>query len=183
MRHSLSVLVVLSLVGMASTSPVHAWPPDALREVLNEGYRPSSIQVQNPRTQGDVIKPGVVLVLQADGVSANKLRFAQINTKSPRFHVRDYARVEIAPDGRLTVGSGEVTLAKLTRLVVLDLKVDSDRVRLFTHTLTPVRVGDGQLAYGCTEFFFRFDAGALERADAALIEGRIGELLVLASTK
>ena len=84
MRRILSILVVFSLVAIASTLPGCASSLDALREVLKERYRPSPIQVQNPGTQGDVIKPGAILVLQADGVSANKLRFVQINTKSPR---------------------------------------------------------------------------------------------------
>ena len=44
-------------------------------------------------------------------------------------------------------------------MVALDLKVGADEVRLFTHTLEPVRLADGKAVYGCTEFVFRFEPG------------------------
>ena len=120
-------------------------------------------------------------MLEAGGIPAKKLRFVQANTKSPRFHVPDYARVEVGREGHLTVGHGDVTLTKGTRLVVLDLKVDADRVRLFTHTLEPARLPDGEVEYGCTEFVFVFDPATLERADATAVAARIDQWLSVAS--
>ena len=107
----------------------------------------------------------------------------QTNTKSPRFHVRDYAQVEIGQDGRLTAALADFSLAKGSQLVVLDLKVGSDEGRLFTHTLEPVQLADGKAVYGCAEFVFRFEPGALDRGDVAAVERRIGEFLTLASAK
>lgn len=68
---------------------------DSVRDALGERFRISRIDVQNPTTEGRIVKPAAVLVLRADGVSAKRLRAVQTNTKSPRFHLRDYARVEL----------------------------------------------------------------------------------------
>ena len=66
-------------------------------------------------------------------------------------------------------------------MVVLNLKTDRDRVRLFTHTLDPVRLPDGTTAYGCTEFVFTFDPTTLSRPDIATITARIEQSLALDS--
>ncbi|MEX2222896.1 MAG: hypothetical protein WEG40_13975 [Candidatus Rokuibacteriota bacterium] len=102
---------------------------------------------------------------------ANALRTVQLNTKSPRFHVPDYARVEVGREGRITAGPDAVSLGKGTRLVVLDLKVSGDRMRLFTHTLAPVPLPDGKVGHGCTEFVFAFDPDTLARADTGTVAG------------
>jgi hypothetical protein len=50
----------------------------------------------------------------------------------------------------------------------------------FTHTLAPVRLSDGRTGYGCTELVFRFEEGALARADLAPVERRIEQVVALA---
>ncbi len=46
-----------------------------------------------------------------------------------------------------------------TRLVLFDVKVERDQVRVFTHTAEPVvRPGGGPAAYGCTEFVLTVQA-------------------------
>ena len=89
----------------------------------------------------------------------------------------DYARVEVGRDGRLTAVPGVASLAKGTRLVVLDLKVSADRVRLFTHTLETLHLPAGRAAYGCTEFVFLFDPGTLYRAEIGTVAGRMDQWL------
>jgi hypothetical protein len=61
-------------------------------------------------------------------VSTKKLRAIQTNTKSLRFHVGDYAWIELAQDGLPHGGTRLLGLAKGSRLVVLDLKIASDEV-------------------------------------------------------
>ena len=173
-RFMLTLLALSTTLGV-SASTVYAG--SSLRDDLTEPFWLSRIEVQNPSYEGAIIKKGTVLRLQADGTPANTLRSVQLNTKSPRFHVPDYARVEVSRDGDITAGPGAMSLSKDTRLVVLDLKVSGDRVRLLTHTVAPVRLPDGKAAYGCTEFVFAFDPGSLERADLDTIAGRIGQVL------
>jgi hypothetical protein len=168
-------LLALSITLGVSAGTGHA--ASSLRDGLAERFHLSRMEVQNPSDQGAVIKKGTVLRLQADGIPANALRTVQLNTKSPRFHVPDYARVEVGRDGRITAGPGAVSLTAGTRLVVLDLKVSGDRVRLFTHTLEPVPLPDGKVSHGCTEFVFAFDPGSLDRADPDTIAGRIDQVL------
>src|SRR5262249_60509219 len=85
-----------------------------LSTALDEHFRPSRMEVQNRAGGGGVLQKGTVLALQADAVPANKLRVVQINTKSPRFHMPDYAPVDVGSDGRLTASPGPSTLAKST---------------------------------------------------------------------
>ena len=177
-RFMLALLAVSTTLGV-SVGTGHA--SSSLRDALVERFGLSRIEVQNASGEGRVIAKGTVLELRADGISANKLRFVQINTKSPRFHEADYARVAVGTDGRLTANPGALSLTKGTRLAVLDLKVDQDRVRVFTHTLDPVRLADGTSAYGCTEFVFAFDPATLNRADVAAVAGRIAEWLSVSS--
>lgn len=177
-RFMLTLLTLSTALGVAA-GPGHA--ESSLRNALAERFRLSRIEVQNPSDQGAVIRTGTVLRLQADGVPANPIRSVQLNTKSPRFHVRDYARVEVGVDGALVTGPGVLSLRQDTRLVVLDLKVSGDRVRLFTHTLKPVPLLDGRVSYGCTEFVFAFGPGTLDRSDIGTITGRIDQVLTLTS--
>ena len=172
-------LLVASTAVSASVSAGHA--ASSLRDALGDRFTLSRIDVGNPSDEGRVVKKGTIVVLQADGVPANALRSVQLNTKSPRFHVRDYARMEVAKDGRVTATPGATSLTKGTRLVVLDLKVSGDRVRLFTHTLEPVRLPSGKAAHGCTEFVFDFDPATLDRADIGAVAGRIEQWLSTSS--
>ncbi len=178
MRRTVSCLRVLLsvLVGVATVLPSHASTLDSARDALGERYGLSRIDIQNPRTEGYTASRGVVLLLRAEGVPAKKLRAVQTNTKSPRFHVRDYAPVEVAPDGRLAGTQGDFMLPKGTRLVVLDLKAEKDRVRLFTHTLARIPLA-GQVGYGCTEFVFLADPELLARADIGALQKQIERVL------
>ena len=54
-------------------------------------------------------------------------------------------------------------------------------MRMFTHTLEPVRVPDGKTAHGCTEFIFVFDPATLAGADVATVSARIDQWLSVAS--
>lgn len=182
-RIALMLLTILSISGVSVSASVEASTSDMVREALKARYRISRMEVQNEQVQGRVLSPATVLLLRADGISGKQFRTIQANTKSPRFHVRDYARIEIAPDGRFTAASGDFTLPKGSQLVVLDLKITSDEVRLFTHTLDPVRRADRRDGYGCAEFVFRFPPGLLDRGEMAAVQSRIGEFLTLASVK
>jgi len=159
---------------MSVTSGQAASP---IREILVDRFQLSSIEAHSPVREGQVTGKRTVLLLGADGIPAKKLRFVQANTKSQRFHVSDYARVEIGRDGHLTAGPGDMVLPSGTRLVVLDLEVGVDRVRVLTHTLEPVRLPDGRQAHGCTEFVFVFDPGTLQRADTETVTSRIDQWL------
>lgn len=177
-RFILTLLALSTTLGM-SAGAGHA--DSSLREGLAERFRLSRMEVQNPADQGAIIKKGTLLQLQADGIPANALRTVQLNTKSPRFHVPDYARVEVGRDGRITAGPGAVSLGRDTRLVVLDLKVSGDQVRLFTHTLSPVPLPGGKAGRGCTEFVFAFDPGTLDRADIGTVAAQIDQVLTRTS--
>jgi len=152
-----------------------------VRDVLSQRFKVSRIEVPSQSDEGHVIKKGTVLLLQADGVPAGVLRTTQINTKSPRFHAHDYARVTVGEEGHILAEPASLTLGKGTRLVILDLKLDRDRVRMFTHTLDPVRLPDGRTAHGCIEFIFAFDPATLARADIATVSARIERWLSIAS--
>jgi hypothetical protein len=173
-RFTLFVLSFSTTLAL-SVGPGHA--ASSLSAALAEHFRPSRMDVQHPAGEGRIVQKGTVLVLQADAVPADKLRVVQINTKSPRFHTPDYARVQVGTDGRLTARPGVMTLPKGTRLVILDTKVDRDQVRVFTHTLEPVRLPDGTAAYGCTEFVFAFEPSALTAGDATAVASRIEQWL------
>lgn len=147
-------------------------PADALKQ----RYRLSRIEVQSVPVAGTVARPGVRLRVEADAVPAKPFRINQMNTKSPRFHARDYARVAVVSGQVVTVETGNLTLSRGTEVVVLDLKVDGDTVRLFTHTAAPVSGADGKRAYGCTEFVFRFDV-PVAPADVARVQETIDRWL------
>ena len=154
------------------TLPVGAYSTErnSLKTAIEARYTPSHMEFPTTGPAGRVSKPGTILVLTADGVAAKKLRVNQLNTKSPRFHVRDYAIVTVAGDGVEVTEPGDVTLPRGTRVVVVDVKTDSKGVRLFTHTLD--RVADG--GYGCTELRFPLDSGT---ADAASVFRAIDHVL------
>ncbi len=176
MRRMMSPFVLWLLAGIVAVLSGCASPLDSTRKTLKERYRLSSIYVQIPRSEGHIAVRGTVLAVQAEGVPAKKLRVVQAN-KSPRLHFGDYALIEIAPDGRLTATPGEFMLPKGTPLVVLDLKVEKDRVRLFTHTLVRIPLVDGPPVYGCTEFVFRADPDLLAHGDVGVLQDQIDRVL------
>lgn len=173
------------LIGIVATVVVagvaQAGGPGELRDALRQRYTSSRMEVQNVTRAGAVVRPGTVLRLETGAVPAKRLRFIQASPKSPRFHVRDYARVEIAGDRVLAAERGDFALQPGARVVVLDLKVDRDRVRLFTHTAEPVALPTGRAEYGCTEFVFRLDPDVIQRADAATIAQAIERWLARAA--
>jgi hypothetical protein len=178
LRIFLATTMLFGVFGVSLPGQVHAADTHgAIQDALQERYQPSRMEMSNRALEGHLSKRGSVLLLQGDGAPAQALRFVQLNTKSPRFHVRDYARATVAQDGALTSGKGDFTLPKGTRLSVLDVKVDRDQVHIFTHTLEPVRLGDGKTAYGCTEFVFPLDPGARNRADVAAVSSEIDRVL------
>ena len=120
-------LTALVGVGHAASSVPYA---------LSERFKPSQIEMARGPDEGHVVEKGTVLRLTADGIPAGVLQTTQLNTKSPRFHVHDYARVAVDERGRISAEPGRLALPKGTRMVVLNLKTDRDRIRLFTHTLT-----------------------------------------------
>jgi len=57
--------------------------------------------------------------------------------------------------------------------------VSGDQVRLFTHTLDPVRLADGTTTYGCPEFVFDLEPAAVDRADVQAVAGLIDQWLAV----
>jgi hypothetical protein len=181
-RIKLSGATFFIMAGVLLAGCIHAAGPALVRDSLEARFQASRVEVQDRASAGRVLTRGAVLILQADHIPAKQFRVFQDMTKSPRLHhLPDYARVELAPDGRLTAAPGDFLLTQGTRLVVLDLKVNADRVHLWTHTLEPGRLATGEAVYGCTEFVFLFDAGTLERGDLFAIQSRIEQWLPRAS--
>ena len=171
------LVIALGLPLMLSGGAAGADSLDTLRAALRERLALSRIETQNAAREGEVSRRGAVLVLGAQAVPAGSVRVVQANTKSPRFHVHDYARVEVNGEGRLASGPGDLTLRAGARLAVLDVKVRGNEVRILTHTTEPVRREGRMAVYGCTEFIFHFADGAPERGDVAAVEARIGGVL------
>src|SRR5438874_2657862 len=95
--------VILAEAGFAPAS-------ENLGRVLRQRYRVLRIEVQNIAVAGVVANEGTRLHLQAGELPAKIFRVAQLNTKSPRFHVRDYASVEIVSGRAATIEPGELKL-------------------------------------------------------------------------
>jgi len=187
-RHTLLLAVAATLLGVLSVGVARASAPAELRDGLKRLYTPSSILIENTRGDGAVLRQGAVLTVQADGLPANPFGSITPQVNSPQSHVpnfprhlRNYARVDVSADGKMRAERGAFTLAKGTRLVILDLKVDSDSVALFTHTALPVRLPDGRVVYGCTEFVFHFDPTIIQRSDLAAVRGVIDRWLAPAA--
>jgi hypothetical protein len=159
--------IVTGVAVVLGTGSAWAAGTGEIREAVKERYRPSRIELQATDQRGMVTKPGTVLTLLADGVPANVLRVSKPERPHPKIqapprvrHIENYARVMVDASGNLADAPGELTLAAGTRLVVFDVKVERDHLRLFTHTAEPVARPDGGPAYGCTEFVFPLAAGA-----------------------
>lgn len=144
-----------------------------LRIALKQIYEPSTIEVQAKALEGRVARRATRLRVEADGIAAKPFRVTQANTKSPRFHVRDYAVLEIASPRAVAVESGPLTLPKGTEVVVLQIDVDPEAVRLRTHTTHPVRHIDGREVYGCTEFVVRLDPSTVSVVDGGRVRDSI----------
>jgi hypothetical protein len=168
---TIPVLCVAIVVGVLQAGIAGA--ANDLARVLKQRYQRSAIEVQNAGAAGVVSRPGTRFRLQADGVPAKPFRVAQLNTKSPRFHVDDFAEVRIVSDRAVGLEPGTLNLPKSTEVVLLDLTVHGNQVRLFTHTARQLAGPGGRPTYGCTEFVFRFDPGSVRPEDAALVESVI----------
>lgn len=169
-------------------SAVSGAEPPGLRRALEERYRLSGIEIESSQKQGAVVRRGVVLAVQMDGVPANPLRVIRPILWSPREpavpwprHLRNYARFEVRTDGAPLAEPATFTLPRGTRVVVLEIKVGRDQVHLFTHTLSPVAQPGGGTQYGCTEFVFSVDPEAIQRADLATVGRAIERWLARAA--
>lgn len=171
------ILAVATVAAMAAGGPMAAAAGDNLEAALKERYPISRIEVQNSGAEGTVYRPATVLTLEADGVPAKMLRVTQLNPKSPRFHVHDFARVDVDSAGHVIGAPADGQLARGTRLVVFNVKVEHDRVRIFTHTLEHIRLADGRPVYGCTEFRFRIPSGKAQAEDSTAVEDLIDRIL------
>lgn len=161
-RSGVWTLVFLGVMGFALVGLAED-PRDVLRKALYRRYQLSQIEIEETGRRGAVVRKGVLLMLAADVVPAKPFRVIQAGRGS--LHVMDFARVEIALDGRLQAEAAPLRLAKGTRLVVLEVKVEGDRVHLLTHTADPLPIAwAGAGAYGCTEFVFGFDPSGVARA-------------------
>ena len=175
MRSQANVAVCSALLLLLAAVP-SARANESLADALKQRYPLSRIEVQSAAVQGSVGHSGVRLRLLADNVPAKPFRVLQVNSKSPRFHARDYARVAVVSGELATIETGSLTLGPGTELVVLDVKVDGNTVRLFTHTAQLIANAAATPAFGCTEFVFRFDA-PLTLSDVARIEETIDRWL------
>ena len=126
---------------------------ETLQKALSAHFQPSRIETGG--RSGAVARAGRLLILSVDGVPAKPFRVIQANPKAPWVHVMDFARFEIARDGRILAEPGTLRLDHGTHLVVIDVKVTSSQIHLLTHTAEPVHVNAyNEPVYGCTEFVF-----------------------------
>jgi hypothetical protein len=173
---------------VAFGSAVSGAEPPGLRRALEERYRLSGIEIESSPRQGTVVRRGVVLTVQMDGVPANPLRVIRPVLWSPREpatawprHLRNYARIEIPKAGAPFAEPAAFTVPRGTRVVVLEMKVGRDTVHLFTHTLALVALPEGGAQYGCTEFVFSLDPEVIRRADMTTVDRAIARWLARAA--
>jgi len=83
----------------------------------------------------------------------------QSRIPNPARQLRNYARVEIDPNGARTEEAGAFHLPRRTRVVVLELRIEADCVRVFMHTAEPVSRGRGGSAYGAPSLCFGWSQG------------------------
>jgi hypothetical protein len=159
-------LLMILTVLMAHASEGQQGSRD-LKRMLEERYRPSRIEINDPTRQGQVTRVGKLLVLAADAVPAKPFHVMQRDPRFPRVHVMDFARVDIGTDSKMTAEPGALTLRQGTRLVVLDVRITGSEVHLLTHTAEPVTAATGKPPlYGCTEFVFHLDGRVAASGDA-----------------
>ena len=167
MRDSLRVaaLIMTTAVAFASLACA-AGRNDRIQMALFRRFQPSRIEIQDPAHRGTVVRQGKVLTLMSDGVSAKPFRVTRADPASPSVHVMDFARVEVAADGRIRAEAGGLVLPKGTRVVVLDVIVKGDRAHLLLHTAEPIAgPSPGESAYGCTELVFEIPLTVVRGAD------------------
>jgi len=155
-----------------------------MRRALYRLFQPSRIEIQDPGREGTVTRQGRLLVLAGDRVPAKPFRVIAVGpTYKVRRHVMDFARIDVFESGEIRTEPAPFTVARGTHMVVLDVQLAGDDVRLLTHTAGPVGVhDDGDLVYGCTEFVFHFKpatlAGGSVEPIAGVIEQWLGGTLV-----
>ena len=158
---------VAALAGMAALTlgslACAAEQDNTLQMALYRRFHPSTIEVQDPAHRGMVVRQGKVVTLMADGVSAKPFRVTRSDGKAPPVHVMDFARVEVATDGRIRSEPTGLAVPPGTRMVVLHVGVVGDRVHLQMHTAAPLAAASqGAPAYGCTEFVFEIPRTILQ---------------------
>src|SRR5712692_9056386 len=124
-----------------------------MRRALYRLFQPSRIEIQDPGREGTVTRQGRLLVLAGDRVPAEPFRVIEVGrTYKVRQHVMDFGRIDVSEDGEIRTEPAPFTVARGTHMVVLDVQLAGDDVRLLMHTAGPVGVhDDGDLVYGCTE--------------------------------
>jgi hypothetical protein len=187
-RRILLLAVAATLLSVLSVRVAGAGAPAGLRAELKRLYTPSSILIENSRGDGAVLRQRAALTVQADGLPAKPFSTITPQVHPPQSHLQNfprhllnYARVDVGTDGKVTAERGAFALARGTRLVILDLTVKRDSVTLFTHTAQPVRLPDGRVVYGCTEFVFHLDPTVIQRSDLAAVRGVIDRWLAPAA--
>lgn len=168
------------IAGVPPVSGVEA--AESLQDALYRRYQPSRIEIADPTGRGTVSRRGKVLVLLADGVPAKPFRVVQATPKSPLLHVMDFARIEMSPDASSRAEAGPLRLDKGTRLVVLDVALEGNRVHLLTHTADPLPGPPrAEPMYGCTEFVFDLESKIVRAGNADLVVERIERWLAVTS--
>lgn len=163
--------MLASLLTVAVQLPtVVAVARPGVADELERHFQRSRIEIQNQKYRGTVTRSGRVLTVAFDGATAKRFRVAQTNTKSPAFHVIDYARVDVMPDRRIGAEPAPLVLPRGTRVVILDMRLRGEQLRLKTHTAAALaRAMDGSDVFGCTEFVFTLEPELVARGDVAAI--------------
>ena len=83
----------------------------------------------------------------------------QSRIPNPARQLRNYARVEIDPNGARTEEAGAFHLPRGTRVVVLELRIEADCVRVFTHTAEPLAAGAAEVRTAAPSLCFGWSQG------------------------
>ena len=161
----MAALIVTTAMGFVSLACA-AVRDDRIPTALYQRFQPSRIEMQDPAHSGMVVRQGQVLTLMTDGVSAKPFRVTRKDSSAPAVHVMEFARVDVAADGRIRAEAGGLAVPKGTRMVVLDVGVIGERVHLLAHTAEPLAAAPGGApAYGCIEFVFPIPRTVLQGGD------------------
>lgn len=160
-----SVVVLIMMAAAVLLS--EACGADGLEAQLYRRFQPSRIEIENPARRGVIVRQGQLLTLAGDAVPAQPFRVMQANPAAPSSHVMEFARIEIRADGRVQAERAPLMIPRGTRVVVLDVRLKGDQVRLLTHTAESLqRPGGGDAGYGCTEFVFQLPSSVVKGGDA-----------------
>jgi len=88
-----SFFMLCLLLAVAAALSSCASAPDSVVEALKARYHGSIIEINDPRTQGRIVSPGAVLILQPAGLSAKKFR---VQTKGDVAIVQDRIETVLA---------------------------------------------------------------------------------------